>query len=281
MCVCFFSRRRLSSETEVESGGFIQLCLGIEDHCFDLPIHNQGHFIGANYQAIGDVMAVGLLASRTQPNRNRHCRKFSEFYSACPDFSGPALLITRLFGKACHSHARRSSSRTIFPTSMTRAHCMRTELRLLHGGSSDCRDIAVSSGGGAIAVHDLAIIIDLNPAPTAADMRIYVGAHKNHMCVFFGRCGLPCQLEVELSGLARLRLSVGNGCFDLSTDNESGLVSGNSQAIADIAAVGICLDDLGKIFRFNPDVRAFDRTAAGIFHNPFKSRRASADGERY
>jgi hypothetical protein len=99
-------------------GGFIQLCLSVEDRCFDLPIHNQGHFIGANYQAIGDVMAVGIglnnfgkifasirtsptligwpVGSFTIPSRNRRCRKFSEFYSACPDFSGPTLLIARL-----------------------------------------------------------------------------------------------------------------------------------------------------------------------------------------
>ena len=125
------------------------------------------------------------------------------------------------------------------------AACFDVDFHLLHGGSSDCRDIAVSSGVGAtVIVHDIAVIINLNPAPTAADMRIYVGAHKNHMCVFLSRCCLPGQIEVELSGLARLRLGVGNRCFNLSTDNESGLVSGNSQAIAHITAVGICLDDL-------------------------------------
>src|ERR1043166_402455 len=86
------------------------------------------------------------------------------------------------------------------------------ELRLLYRGSSDCGDIAASSGLGAVAVHDIAVIINLNPAPTAADMRIYVGAHKNHMCVFLSRCGLPGQIEVELNGLARLRLGVGIGC---------------------------------------------------------------------
>src|SRR5438067_12143698 len=119
------------------------------------------------------------------------------------------------------------------------------ELRLLYRGSSDCRDIAVSSGVGAtIIVHDIAVTINLNPAPTAADVRIYVGAHINHMCVFLSRCGLPGQIEVELSGLARLRLGVGNRCFDLSIDKQSSLVSGNSQAIAHITAVGICLDDL-------------------------------------
>ena len=133
---------------------------------------------------------------------------------------------------------------TIGYNSVTAA-CFDVDFHLLHRGSSDCRDIAVSSGVGAtVIVHDIAVIIDLNPAPTAADMRIYVGAHKNHMCVFLSQCGLSRQIEVELSGLARLRLGVGNRCFNLSTDNESGLVSGNSQAIAYITAVGICLDNL-------------------------------------
>src|SRR5438270_7342344 len=119
------------------------------------------------------------------------------------------------------------------------------ELRLLYRGSSDCRDIAVSSGVGATVIgHDIAVIINLNPAPTAADVRIYVGAHINHMCVFLSRCGLPGQIEVELSGLARLHRGVSDRCFNLSTDHESGLVSGNSQAIAHITAVGICLDNL-------------------------------------
>src|SRR6266446_7152350 len=140
---------------------------------------------------------------------------------------------------------------------MPRAHCMRTELRLLHGRSSDCRDIAASSGVGGV-VHWIAVIIDLNPLSAAADMRIYVGTHKDHMCVFLSRCRLPRQIEVELSRLACLRLGVGDRCFDLSVDKESGLVGGNSQAIADVVAVGISLDNLGKILRFNSHIGAFD-----------------------
>src|SRR6266436_6309250 len=115
---------------------------------------------------------------------------------------------------------------------MPRAHCMRTELRLLHGRSSDCRDIAASSGVGAV-FHDIAVIIDLNPLSAAADMRIYVGTHKDHMCVFLSRRRLARQIEVELSRLACLRLGVGDRCFDLSIDNQADLISGNSQAIAD------------------------------------------------
>ena len=152
------------------------------------------------------------------------------------------------------------------------------ELRLLYRGSSDCRDIAVSSGVGAtVIVHDIAVIINLNPAPTAADVRIYVGAHINHMCVFLSRCGLPGQIEVELSGLARLRLGVGNRCFDLSIDKQSGFISGNSQAIADVMPVGVSLNNLGKIPRFDPDIRTFDWTASGVFNDTFQrcaSRRA-------
>src|ERR1700746_209197 len=130
-----------------------------------------------------------------------------------------------------------------------RAH---VDFRVLHGRSSDCRDIAASSGVGALAVDDITVVIDLYPLTTAADMRIYVGPHINHMCVFLSRRSLPRQIEVELSRLARLRLGVSNRCFDLSIDNESGLVSANSQAIADIAAVGISFYNLGKVFRFNP-----------------------------
>ena len=152
-------------------------------------------------------------------------------------------------------------------------------MHVLYGGSSDFRDIAASSGVGAV-VHDIAVIIDLNPAPTT-DMRVYVGADKNHMCVFLSRCRLPRQIEVELSGLARLRLGVGDRCFDLSIDNQTDLISGNSQAIADVVAVGISLDNLGNILRFNSDIGAFDWSAIGVFHNPFKDRRASQNGEGY
>lgn len=157
------------------------------------------------------------------------------------------------------------------------------ELCLLYRGSSDCRDIAASSGVGAVfgAVHDIAVIIDLYPLATAADMRIYVRAHINHVCVFLGWCCLPRQTEVELSWLARLRLGVGNRCFDLSIDNESGFVSGNSQAIANVATVGTSFNNLGKVLRFNTDIGAFDWPAARIFHKPFKNRRASANAEGY
>ena len=59
------------------------------------------------------------------------------------------------------------------------------ELRLLYRGSSDCRDIAASSGVGAVVNH-VAIIVNLYPA-TATDMRIYVAVHKNHMRVLLSR----------------------------------------------------------------------------------------------
>ena len=93
---------------------------------------------------------------------------------------------------------------------------MDPDLHALHGGSSDFRDIAGAGVGGV--VHDIAVIIDLYPA-TAADTRIYIRMRINHMCVFLSRRRLPRQIEVELSGLARLRLGIDDRCFDLSIDN--------------------------------------------------------------
>src|SRR5437773_6694154 len=154
------------------------------------------------------------------------------------------------------------------------------ELRLLYRGSSDCRDIAVSSGVGAtVIVHDIAVIINLNPAPTAADVRIYVGAHISRMCVFLSRCGLPGQIEVELSGLARLRRGVSDRCFDLSIDKQSGFISGNSRAIADIMAVRVSVNNLGKILRFNRHIGVFNWAAGRVFHNPSNTRRARPNSE--
>ena len=47
-------------------------------------------------------------------------------------------------------------------------------------------------------------------------------------------------------------------------------------------AVAISLNNFGKILRFNLDIGAFDWAASGVFHDPFKSRRASSpDGGGY
>src|SRR6266540_4789625 len=100
------------------------------------------------------------------------------------------------------------------------------------------------------------------------------------MCVFLPRRHLSGQLEVELSGFAGLRLGVEDRCLDLSIDQESDFISANCEAIANVMAGGIRLDDLGKISRFNADISAFDWTLAGVFHDPF-NRRASPDGDRY
>jgi hypothetical protein len=79
-------------------------------------------------------------------------------------------------------------------------------------------------------------------------MTVYGGSDINHMGVFLSRRRLRRQNEVELSGFARLRPGIGDRRFDLSIDNQSDLVSGHSQAIADVAAIGINFNDLGKFF---------------------------------
>jgi hypothetical protein len=145
----------------------------------------------------------------------------------------------------------------------------------LHGGPTDFHDIIKPT-----VVDNIAVIIDLNPA-TAAHTRIYSRRDVNHVCVFLRRRRFSGQIEVELSGFAQLRLGIEDRCFDLSIDNESDLISGNSQAIADVMAVGIGLNNLGKILRFNPDIGAFYRSAGGVFHEPFENRGASVAAERY
>ena len=156
---------------------------------------------------------------------------------------------------------------------------MDPDLHALDGGSSDFRDIAAGAGVGAV-VNDIAVIIDLYPA-ASADTTVYGGRGINHMRVFLSRCRLPRQIEVKLSGFARLRLGINDGCFDLSTDHESDFISANSQAVAGVMAVGVGLNNLGKILRFNPDIGAFDWMAVGVFHKSFKNRGASPDGECY
>jgi len=148
-------------------------------------------------------------------------------------------------------------------------------LHLLHGGSSDFLNIT-SSG----VADGNAVIIDLNPL-TAADMRSCVGLDINHMGVFLGRRCLSGQIEVELSGFAQLRLGIADRCHDLPIDNESDLISANCQTVGDVVASCIGLSNLGKIFRFNPDIGAFDWAPGGVLHNPFNNRRASPSAERY
>src|SRR5215469_16647701 len=46
-------------------------------------------------------------------------------------------------------------------------------------------------------------------------------------------------------------------------------------------AVGVGLNNFGKIIRFNPETGAFDWPALGVFHNPFKNRRTSPNGKGY
>jgi hypothetical protein len=46
-------------------------------------------------------------------------------------------------------------------------------------------------------------------------------------------------------------------------------------------AAGVSLNNLSKIFRFNPDIGAFDWMSGWVSHNPFKGRRPSPSTERY
>lgn len=91
----------------------------------------------------------------------------------------------------------------------------------LHGGPTDFHDIIKLT-----VVDNIAVIIDLNPA-TAADTRICIRRHINHVCVLLRRCRLSGQIEVELSGFAHLRLGIEDRCFDLPIDNESDFISAN------------------------------------------------------
>jgi hypothetical protein len=143
-----------------------------------------------------------------------------------------------------------------------------------HGGATDGLDITSSQPRGA---KDPAVLIDLNPA--TADMRLHGGREINHVRIFLSRHHLSGQIEIELSGFARLRLGVEDQCFDLSIDNESDFISANSQAVADVMAAGIGSNNLGKILRFNPDIDSLDWAPGAVFHNPF-NRSAGSCAER-
>jgi hypothetical protein len=83
---------------------------------------------------------------------------------------------------------------------------------------------------------------------------------------------LAGQLEVELSGFAGPRLCVENRCFDSSIDKETDFIITNRKAIANVMAVATGLDDLGKIFRFNLDIGAFDWTLVGGLSPPLQPK---------
>ena len=46
-------------------------------------------------------------------------------------------------------------------------------------------------------------------------------------------------------------------------------------------AVGIGLNNVGKVFRFNPDISALNWVAGAVFHKPFKNRGTSPGAERH
>src|SRR5438477_10612540 len=90
-------------------------------------------------------LAPVFFAARPRPNRDGQCH---------------VNLVCHYFSQA----------------SLSRACGLHVELRLLHGGSSDCLDVTVSSGA---TPYGNAMFIDLDPGTTAANMRVNVGTDKN------------------------------------------------------------------------------------------------------
>jgi hypothetical protein len=132
---------------------------------------------------------------------------------------------------------------------------------------------------GSARADDIAVIIHVDPC-TAADMRPGVWGNPHPVCL--DDLCFWCQLKVERSGFARLRICVRDRCLERSIDNDSDFINANCEATGGVMACGIGFNDPGKITfvcRFYPDIGAFDGTSGEIPHNPFKSGRSSPDAE--
>ena len=149
-------------------------------------------------------------------------------------------------------------------------------MHCLDGVSTQFLDVVHSA-----IVDDMAVIIDVDPC-AAPDKSSGRGGNPNPVC-FDGRCFCG-QLKVELSGFARLRISIEDRCLDGSIDDESDFINANCQASGGVMAGGIGLNNPGKITSvscFNPYIGAFDGMPGRILHNSVKSGRPGPGTDRY